>query len=96
MSSIMQWAGIVSPVVVHHTMGEILPEIRLMEAEAGRLLVVFNREDAEKRIEIAFPPSASPRSVQPWTEGTPVALNKDVRVLTMTVPARRVSAVFLE
>jgi beta-galactosidase len=93
--SILRWSGIASPVEARDSSGKTLPEIRLMEAEEGRLVLIFNREAAERRLEIELPPSASPRTAQPWTEGTPAALNPDGRTLTVTVPAQRVAAVFL-
>jgi len=96
MSSILRWSGIAAPVVARSTSGKEVPEIRMMEAGAGRLIIVFNREATEERLEIEFPTSPLPQSARSWTEGTPVTLTRDSRVLKVTVPAGRVSAIFLE
>jgi beta-galactosidase len=96
MGQVLQWAGITPPVVARDASGKTLPEIRLMHSEEGRLLVVFNRDATERKLDLEFAQSAPLKSAQPWTEGTPAALNKEGRALSVTVPAHRVSAIFLK
>ena len=92
---IIQWSGVGKPVAVHQTPGIAEPEIRLLQSSEGRLLLIFNREDKGKTLDLVLSGVTTLKSAQPWTEGTPATITKDGRNLSVTVPAHRVAAVFL-
>jgi beta-galactosidase len=92
---VLQWAGIAAPVIVRDASGRSAPEIRLMNHEEGSLLLIFNREATERKLDLELIRIAPIKSLQPWTEDTPAALAGDGRALTITIPARRVAAIYL-
>ncbi len=95
MAQVIQWSGVDAPVSLGDSAGKVPPEVRLMEAAEGRLLIVFNREGAEKSFVLEFRGAPALKSAQPWSEGTPAQVLKEGKSISVTVPAHRVAAIFL-
>ncbi len=96
MGQVLQWASITSPVIVRDTTGKISLEIRMMDSEEGKLLLIFNREATERRPALELAQAAPGKVIQPWTDGTPALLANEGRTLSVTVPPHRVAVIFVK
>ena len=96
MDRVSGWAQLEAPIKVRLKTGSGVPEVRLLEGPAGKLVAVFNRDatPVDFVFNLAGPSPAG--SVDVWTEETPARLGTDGREVTVRVPARRVAAVFIK
>ncbi len=93
MDQVLGWARIRPPVTVGPAASGS-PEIRQLESSQGKLIMIFNREPAEKKFTLTLSGAGKARSLETWTESTPAQLGADGREISVRIPARRVAAVF--
>ncbi len=95
MDQILEWTGITAPVTPRSVDAAARPEIRLLEARNGTLIMVFNRQATDGDFHLLLSGKVSIGSVEAWTETTPASLGTDKREIEVRVPARRVAAIFV-
>lgn len=96
MDRVSAWAQLEPPLKVKVKTGSGSPEVRLLEAPAGKLVAVFNRDASPMDFVFNLSGSSPAAGVDVWTEETPARVGPDGREVTVRVPARRVAAVFVK
>ena len=67
----------------------------IRRAGAERLIVIFNRDDTERTLQLELPGGRKFSSIDTWTDGTPAASAAEDSRVSVRIPPHRVAAVHL-